>query len=87
MCIYVYIFVYDAGIDGASIPRTAVTVKGVKEIKALTPTYREHTSLLAIANAAGTALPPLFVFKGTCVHMYVRECVCCVCVHASHHYF
>ena len=61
-----------AGIDGASIPRTAVTVKGVKEIKALTPTYREHTSLLVIVSAAGSALPPLFVFKGMCkVHVYI----------------
>ena len=52
------------GIDGASIPRQAVTVKGVKEIKSLIPTYRDHTSLLAIVSAAGVALPPLFVFKG-----------------------
>ena len=77
-----------AGIDGASIPRTAVTVKGVKEIKALTPTYREHTSLLVIANAAGTALPPRFVFKGMCIrciytHMYMETCYICrvVCIH------
>jgi DDE superfamily endonuclease len=46
------------------IPKKVVTTSGIKNVKVLCPSYRDHTSLLVFVNADGTTLPPLFVFKG-----------------------
>jgi hypothetical protein len=46
------------------VPKLVVAVSGMREVKMLSSSYRNHTSMLAIVNAGGEALPPLFVFKG-----------------------
>jgi hypothetical protein len=49
--------------DGSRTPRVLAPV-GMKRPSQQQDSYREHTSLLHIANAAGTTLPMIVIFKG-----------------------
>jgi hypothetical protein len=49
--------------DGARRPRV-VTQCGIARVTQELDSYREHTSLMHIGNAAGKTLPLIFIFKG-----------------------
>jgi hypothetical protein len=49
--------------DGSRTPRVLAPV-GMKRPSQQQDSYREHTSFLHIANAAGTTLPMIVIFKG-----------------------
>jgi hypothetical protein len=69
VCIAILIPIYDCicicnvGFDGLGTPRKVVTVGTTKAVKVVSHNYGDHCSMLAIVNAVGDSLPPLFVFK------------------------